>query len=531
MPTPVRRPWVGLVVLLLPTLLMTVDLGVLWLATPELAADLGPSSTQLLWINDVYGFAVASLLVLAGNLGDRFGHRRLLMSGIAVFMLASVMAAYAPGPEVLIAARAILGAAGAAVLPATLSLISQMFTDPAGRARAIALWVTALSSGIAIGPVVSGILLEHFWWGSVFLIAVPFTALALVAAPALVPRQVNPGARSLDWVGAPLLLLAVLPLVYAIKSLGEYGPVPETFAALVAGLVFGALFLRRQRRVAAPLLDVRLFSNRTFTAALVLMFFGLAAMNGVEYLTPQYLQVVAGTSPLQAGLLMVFPAVGLAVGAQLTPVLTRRIRLSHVIAAGAALATAAFAVMSVLPSDASGAVPAVGAATAMMLGLAPITVLGTGIAAAAAPPGKNGQATSVGQTAYELGLAFGIAATGSVVAAVYRRQVNADAPADAPTGVVSQAADNLGGGLSTAERLPGELGRAMASAVRDALTSGLHAAALISGALSAALIVFVLLLLRRVAPTGAPRPPAPKTALQEPTAHEAVGHESVQPRL
>ncbi|MFF3272439.1 MFS transporter [Streptomyces chrestomyceticus] len=227
MSSPARRPWAGLAVLLLPTLLMTVDLGVLWLATPELAADLGPSSTQLLWINDGYGFAVASLLVLSGNLGDRYGHRRLLLSGVSVFVLASVTAACAPGPGVLIAARAVLGAAGAAILPATLSLISHMFTDPVGRARAIALWVTAQSSGIAVGPVVSGVLLEHFWWGSVFLAAVPLMALVLAVAPVLLPRQVNAEARRPDWVGAPLLLLRVLPLVYAIKSLDEYGPVPE----------------------------------------------------------------------------------------------------------------------------------------------------------------------------------------------------------------------------------------------------------------------------------------------------------------
>ncbi|WP_405148605.1 MFS transporter [Sphaerisporangium sp. NBC_01403] len=503
-----RRPWLGLAVLLFPTLLMTVDLGVLWLATPALAADLGPSSTQLLWINDVYGFAVASLLVLSGNLGDRYGHRRLLLFGIAVFTLASIMAAYAPGPGVLIAARAILGAAGAAIVPATLSLISHMFTDPVRRARAIALWVTALSSGIAIGPVVSGVMLERFWWGSVFLVAVPIMLVVLAVVPLLVPRHANPQAGRLDRAGASLLLLALMPLVYAIKSLGENGFAPVTFAALAVGLAFGTLFLRRQRRAATPLLDVRLFAHRTFAAALALMFIGLAAMNGVEYLMPQYLQLVSGLPPVQAGLLMVLPALGLAAGSQLTPVLTRRVRPAYVIAAGAALAGAAFAMMAALPSDASGAVLAIGAATAMMLGLAPVTVLGTAIAAEAAPPGKAGQASSVGQTAYELGLAFGIAATGSVMAAVYRNHVQAASPAGAPADVVREAAGNLGGGLAIAERLPGELGEAMAATVRNAFASGLHAAAIISGSLAAALLALALLLLRRVAPTGARETPA-----------------------
>ncbi|MEV6419692.1 MFS transporter [Streptomyces sp. NPDC051662] len=498
----IRRPWLGLAVLLLPTMLMTVDLGVLWLATPPLAADLGASSTELLWINDAYGFAIASSLVLAGNLGDRYGHRRLLLLGITAFTLASMLAAYAPGPGVLIAARAILGAAGAAILPATLSLISQMFTDPIRRARAIALWVTALSSGVAIGPVVSGVMLEHFWWGSVFLVAVPVMAAVLVAVSLLVPGYADSAAGRLDWVGALLLLLTLLPIVYGIKSLGEHGLTPTAFAAPAVGLAFGVLFFRRQRGAAAPLLDVRLFADRTFTSALVLMFLGLAAMNGVEYLMPQYFQLVAGLSPIQVGLLMVLPAVGLAIGSQLTPVLVRRVRPAYVIAAGAALAAMAFSVLAMLPADGSGAARAAGAATVMMLGLAPITVLGTGIAASAAPPGKSGQATSAGQTAYELGLAFGIAATGSVTATVYRDQVHANAPADVPTDVVARSADSLGGGLAVAERLPGALGESMVTAVHTAFTSGLRAAAIAGGALSVVLLALALLLLRRVARTG-----------------------------
>ncbi|WP_424187327.1 MFS transporter [Actinokineospora sp. G85] len=512
------RQWLGLIFLLLPTMLLTIDLGVLWLATPSLAADLGPTSTQLLWINDIYGFVIATLLVLMGNVGDRVGHRRLVMLGALVFTAASLVAAFAPNPETLIAARALLGLAGATIIPCTLALISNMFADPGQRSRAIALWVSALSAGVAIGPVISGVMLQSFWWGSVFLIGVPVMIGTLVVTPLAVPETSNPTARSLDKVSVPLLLLTLLPLVYAIKRIGEHGVDPLMVVSLAVAVVFGVLFTRRQRTLEDPLLALSLFGDRTFSAALLLLFVGLAAMNGVGYLVPQYLQLVADLPSVTAGLLMVLPAVGLIIGSQLTPVVAKSVRPAYVVAGGALIAAAAFTLMANVPGDSSGVLPTMAGGFLMMFGLAPITVLGTAIAVGAAPAERAGQASSVGQTAYELGLAFGIAATGSVVAAVYRAEVTAGAPEAAPDAAVGEIANNLSGGLALAERLAGEVGSTMTSVVRGAFTSGFHTAAAVSAVLCVVFLGLAVTLLKGVPATGAAAEPA-----------EEAGHVPVEP--
>jgi DHA2 family multidrug resistance protein-like MFS transporter len=211
------REWFGLLVLLLPVTLMTADLGVLWLATPYLAADLQPTSSQVLWTTDMYGFMTCGFLVVMGTLGDRLGRRRMLMYGSVGVIVSSVLAAYAVSPEMLIAARALLGVAGAAVLPSTLSLIIHMFADAKQRATAIAMWVTSLSVGIAIGPVVGGVLLDSWWWGSVFLMAVPVMLVPLIAAPLLLPEYRDPNPGRLDLASVALFLAAILPIVYGIK--------------------------------------------------------------------------------------------------------------------------------------------------------------------------------------------------------------------------------------------------------------------------------------------------------------------------
>ncbi|MGH4033376.1 MFS transporter [Actinomycetota bacterium Odt1-20B] len=506
------REWVGLAFLLLPTMLLTADLGVLWLATPPLAADLGPSSTQLLWINDIYGFVMACLLVLSGNVGDRFGRRKMLITGLVVFAAASLIASYAPNPTVLILARAALGVGSAMIIPSTLALIAHMFSDARQRARAIAMWVTALSTGIAVGPVVSGVMLEHFWWGSVFLVGVPVMAFALIVTPIAVPEFHNPDTKKLDGISMPLLVLTLLPLVYAIKRIGEYGIDTWMLVSLAAALVFGVAFTRRQRRLENPLLELRLFADRTFTTALLLLFIGLAAMNGVEYVVPQYFQIINQLPSLEAGLLMMLPAAGLAVGSQLTPLLARRVRPAYVIAGGAALSLVGFFLMTTLPSDGGGTATAAASTTIMMTGLAPITVLCTDIAVSAAPPQQAGQASSIGQTAYELGLAFGVAATGSVMAAVYRGDVEAAAGQGVSESTVSEIADNVSGGAAVADAVPGRAGAELADAVRAAFTSGFHVAAVISAVLAAVMGLLAVLLLRRVPVTGAPAPEQQKAA-------------------
>ncbi|MEV6398357.1 MFS transporter [Streptomyces sp. NPDC051907] len=480
------RQWIGLAVLLLPVTLMTADLGVLWLATPYLAADLRPTSAELLWTTDVYGFLTAGTLVIMGTLGDRVGRRKLLMAGSLAFIAASLLAAYAPNPEVLIAARAVLGVAGAAVLPSTLALISHMFADPRQRATAIAMWVTALSVGLAIGPVIGGVLLASWWWGSVFLIGVPVMVLALVAAPVLLPEYRDPAAGRLDLLSVALFLLAVLPAVYGVKKLAEHGLGLATGVAFALGAGFGVAFVRRQGQLAVPLLDLRLFRDRAFAGALLTLLFGMLALNGVEYLVPQYLQAVAELSPLEAGLWLLPGAAGLIAGSQLTPVLARRTRPAYVLVGGALVALVGYAVLAV---GTGVAVLALGLAV-IMFGAAPVSVLGTALAVGSAPAEKAGAAAATGQTAYDLGLALGIAVTGSVAVAVYRDEIPSAAP--------EQARDTLGGAAAAAERLSGTAGEELLAVAREAFTSGFHTAAVVSAGFALVTAVLAATLLRHI---------------------------------
>ena len=296
--------------LALPTLLLGLDVTLLYLALPALAADLQPSSTQALWIMDAYGFMIAGFLITMGTLGDRIGRRRLLLIGAVAFGITSVVAAHATSAAMLIAARAVLGVAGATLMPSTLALISNMFGDTRQRALAIGVWATMFALGMAAGPVVGGLLLERFWWGSAFLVAVPVVVVLLVAGPVLLPEYRAPRSGPLDLASVLLSLAAVLPAVYGIKEIAKAGLEPGAVLALALGGLWALVFVRRQRRLASPLLDMRLFASRTFCAALFVLLVGLVGVSGVMLLVTQYLQLVAGLSPLAAGLWMGPPGSG-----------------------------------------------------------------------------------------------------------------------------------------------------------------------------------------------------------------------------
>jgi len=239
-----RREWIGLAVLALPTLLLSLDLSVLYLALPHLSADLGAGSVQQLWIVDIYGFMIAGFLVTMGTLGDRIG-RKLLMIGASAFGAASVAAAFSTSAEMLIATRAVLGLAGAALMPSTLALISNMFTDPGQRATAMGVWASCFAAGTAIGPIIGGVLLGFFWWGSVFLLGVPVMVVLLVTGPVLLPEYRDPGAGRLDLIGVALSLAAILSVIYGLKELAKDGIETLPIVAIVAGAAFGVVFLVR----------------------------------------------------------------------------------------------------------------------------------------------------------------------------------------------------------------------------------------------------------------------------------------------
>ncbi|MDT0266500.1 MFS transporter [Streptomyces sp. DSM 44915] len=497
------REWIGLGVLALPTLLLALDISVLHLAAPQLSADLGASSNELLWILDVYGFMIAGFLVTMGTLGDRIGRRKLLLLGATAFGAASVAAAYATSPGMLIAMRALLGVAGATLMPSTLALISNMFKDPRQRSLAVGVWIMCFSGGAAVGPVLGGAMLERFWWGSVFLLGVPVMVLLLVAAPLLLPefRDDRPG--RLDPVSVAQSLATMIPLIYGIKELAKDGLAPVPLAALTFGALMGLFFVRRQRALAAPLMDLALFRNRAFRAALTLLLATTFTTGGVLLYFVQSLQMVQGFSTLRAGLWMLPMTAGVIVGSALAPVLARRIPPGRLMAAGFGLAAVGYLVMSV---DAGSLAWTVTGLLVGTLGLSPAMVLGTDLVLGSAPPEKAGAASSLSETASELGMALGIAVLGSIGAAIYRAEMSGGSPAQLPPEAAEFAEDSLAGAVAVAEEAPAAVADPLLAVAREAFVSGSGVATLVSAGLVLVVGVLALRGLREVPPIGAPAP-------------------------
>ena len=487
-----RREWIGLAVIALPCLLYSMDLTVLFLAVPQLSEDLDPSSAELLWISDIYGFLLAGLLITMGTLGDRVGRRRLLLIGAAAFGGASVLAAFSTSAEMLIASRALLGVAAATLAPSTLSLIRNMFQDDRQRTLAIAVWVTSFSAGAAIGPLAGGLLLDHFWWGSVFLLAVPVMALLLIVGPRLLPEYRDPDAGRLDLVSAAMSLVAVLGVIYGVKRIAEDGSagVPAVLS-IAGGLAVGALFLARQRRLDDPLVDLRLFRAPAFSVALGMNSAALFVVFGSEFFIAQYLQLVLGYSPLEAGLWTLPSAAGFIVGSMLAPLLVRRVAPRLVVAGAAALAVAGLALMTRVNGE-SGLAAVVAGSVLLALGASPAVTLGTDLVVGAAPPERAGVASGLSETGAELGGALGIAVLGSIGAAVYRGRMEDAATAGVDPGAVEAARDTLGGAVGAAADLPARL----LDAATEAFAVGFQAAATVGAVLMAALAVLAALLLK-----------------------------------
>jgi len=493
-PVATRREWIGLGVIAFPCLLYAMDLSVLNLAVPALSQDLRPSASQLLWIIDIYGFLVAGSLITMGTLGDRIGRRKLLLIGAAAFGATSVMAAFSRSAGTLIAARALLGLAGATLAPSTLSLIRNMFLDPRERTVAISVWITSYSVGGAIGPLLGGVMLEHFWWGSVFLLAVPVMALLLAVGPRLLPEFRDPRAGRLDLLSAGLSLASVLLVIYGLKKFAEHGLNWPAAATIVAGFGVGALFLRRQRRLADPLIDLDLFRSRAFSGALVTYTLALLVAFGAYVFIAQYLQLVLGLTPLQAGLWTLPWSLGFVVGSLATPALVRRYPRELVMAAGMLLAALGFVVLTRVGSS-SGLAPLVAASVLFSVGLAPAVTLVTDIVLAAAPPERAGAAAAISETSAELGGALGIAILGSVGTAVYRSAMTLGTPPGVPPAAAEAARSTLGGAVAAAARLPSAVAGPLLAAAREAFTRGFQLSAWISAGVTAGLSVLVWKLL------------------------------------
>lgn len=500
------RQWAGLAVLTLPTILLGLDNNVLFLALPHLSAELAPSGTQLLWITDIYGFMIAGLLVTMGSLGDRIGRRRLLQVGAAAFGLASIVTAYSSSPEMLIGSRALLGIAGATLMPSTLALISEMFADSKQRATAIAVWMSAFLVGGSAGPIVGGVMLENFWWGSVFLLGVPVMMVLLITGPMLLPESRSGESGPLDLVSVGLSIAAILPAVYGLKELASYGVGASAVLALIIGATAGLVFVRRQRsliaRTGQPLVDLRLFHNRAFTTALALLLLVTMIMGGALLFVTQYLQLVQGLSAVHAALWLLPSVVALAVGNMLAPTLAQRIRPGQLIAGSLLIVTVGLIILTQVPSESGFTWLIVGYGVAS-LGMGPLATLGTDLVVGSAPPERAGSASSLSETSSELGVALGVAVFGSVGAAAYRAGAVGDAVRDLPTQVRERVQDTLAGAVAEADQLTSGAAADVLAAAREAFTTGLHVVAAISAAAALTFAIVALVVLRRVPAAGA----------------------------
>jgi DHA2 family multidrug resistance protein-like MFS transporter len=469
--------------LALPCLLYAMDLTVLNLAVPKLSVALRPTSTELLWIVDIYGFVLAGALIPMGVLGDRIGRRRLLLIGAAAFGCASVLAAFAPSVAALIAARALLGLAAATLAPSTLSLLRSMFLDPKQRTFAVGVWIASFSAGGAIGPLIGGLLLQFFWWGSVFLINLPVMVLLLAVGPRLLPEFRDPQAGKPDIVSAALCIATVLAVICGVKRIAGHGADWVAASTIVLGLIIGAVFVRRQRKLAEPFIDLGLFRSVTFGAALAVNIFGFLVAFGTMLLIAQYLQLVIGLSPLAAGLWSAPSGLAFVVGAMLTPRLVKHLRPAHVIAIGFVLAAFGFGLLTQTGTARDLAVVVTGYVV-FSLGLAPVFTLASDLIVSTAPPERAGAAAGISEMSTELGGALGIALFGSVVTFIYRGGIAGALGGELTPAALEAARDTLGGALSAAEALPEQLGTALVSASRSAFVRAFQAAALGAAAIT-----------------------------------------------
>src|SRR5690554_1891365 len=486
------KEWAGLAVLALPTVLLGLDVTILYLALPALAADLQPSSTQALWIMNAYGFMIAGFLITMGTLGDRIGRRRLLMIGAVAFGATSIIAAYATSAVMLIAARAVLGVAGATLMPSTLAVMRSMFGDARQRARAVGVWATLFALGMAAGPVVGGLLLERFWCGSAFLVAVPVVAVLLIAAPLLLPEYRAPRSGPLDFFSVLLSLAAVLPAVYGVKELAKVGIEPLPVLALALGVLLAVVFVRRQQHLTDPLLDMRLFASRTFSAALIVLLVGLVGVSGVMLLVTQYLQLVAGLTPLAAGLWMGPPALMMVLAGIFAPLLARRIRPGYVVGFALALSTLGYGLLTAVEVNSSGVGMSIAGFSLVYLGLGTIAALGTDLVVSAAPAEKAGSASAMSEMVQELGVALGVALLGSLATFVYRAQIGDSISVGLAADVIGAVEDSLWATVSASERLPSGL----LLEAQQAFTVGLNVTATVGGFVIVALVIVSIVGLR-----------------------------------
>ncbi|WP_159620027.1 MFS transporter [Ruania rhizosphaerae] len=466
------RAWIGLVILSVPIFMTAVDMSVLFLAMPTIAADLLPSGTQQLWVLHIGDIAGASLVLTAGRLVDRFGPRRLLVLALLGYGIASTLAALAPTIEILIGARMLLGASGVAVAPAGAALLRALFGSNRQFSFAIALFMAAFSGGMALGPPLGGLLLEHFWWGAIFLFNVPI-ALGVVGIWWLLPKIEGSGAGRIDAGSIAMSAAGIAGVVFGGQELAAHGWNPWHAAVLLAGLLLLAVFTLRQRVLTTPLLDLSLFRSAPFTFALASIWLVITASAGADLQFAQHLQVVMGRGPLAAGALLVVPALLSMVATAAAPMLLRWMRPGFAIGSGALLAVggagAMFATLRTGPE--ASLIALVAASGVIAIGVSPVFAIGTTIVLTNAPADQTGSAQSLQDVAGSLGNTAGLALGGTVAYLGYSRAILQQLPAELDPTVAQQSIESVGGALAGARDLAPGLAQELLDAVTAAMTA------------------------------------------------------------
>ncbi len=479
------RRWWTLAVLCMSLLIIVVDNTIVNVALPTLVRELGTSVSELQWVVDAYTLVFAGLLLLAGTLGDKFGRRRSLLAGLAVFGAASAAAAFANGVTELVTARAVMGGAAAFIMPATLSILTNVFTDATERAAAIGMWAGVAGVGVALGPVLGGFLLDHFWWGSVFIVNVPIVVIALVAVRAIVPESRSRDHARLDWLGGLLSIVGLVSLVWAIIEAPTHGwTAPETIVGAVVAVVSITAFVTWERRVPDPMLDVRFFRNARFSAAsatIMLMFF---ALFGFIFLSTQFLQFVLGYSPFSAGLRTLPFAGAMILAAPSSSKVVEVLGTKRTVVVG--MLTFATGLIVASTSTVASGYPRLGIAMLLMgagLGLAapPATesIMGS------LPPDRAGVGSAMNDTTREVGGALGVAIIGSLMSSIYASQVADHLPRNVAPNVAREAEDSIGAALGVSSTM-GRAGVGIADAAREAFVHAMSRASLITAVVSIA---------------------------------------------
>lgn len=418
-----NKEWIGLAVLALPTLLVSMDMTVMYLVIPSLSAALKPSNTQLLWVTDVYTFTEAGFLITMGTLGDKIGSRKLLLIGAFAFTVASVFTAFANSPTILIMGRAVLGICGATLLPSLMSLIRAMFQDGRQRTFAFGIWTTCFSIGTMLGPFVGGLLLSKFWWGSVFLVAVPLMILLLLLAPAWLPESRHPSKQKFDIVSSFLSLGAILPMIYSVKEIAQGGYFNQLLMIPIIGsIVIGYFFIRRQQTLNNPMIELSLFKKKEFSVTLITLLLAIFAWAGLSFFVAQHLQLVMDMSPLQAGLWTMPAAAISALGCMIAPQAAKKYHRGFVMAAGLVIMIAGMLLLAQI-TTLSGLVLIVVASFLLSFGCGIVVTLGHDMVISSAPVEKAGIASGISETSTTLGAALGIAILGSIATIVYHYKI------------------------------------------------------------------------------------------------------------